>query len=80
MALPSDSIWFRKSNFFTLVVELAKHINQIPDNVVERLTNLELLLLDNRNKPDNKYGKYYSYMYAGTTNRKGRVVRAEVFN
>ena len=80
MALPSDSIWFRKSNFFTLVVELAKHIDRIPDNIVERLTNLESLLLENRNKPDNKYGKYYSYMYAGTTNRKGRVVRGEVFN
>lgn len=80
MALPSDSIWFRKSNFFTLVVELAKHINQIPENIVDRLKELELLLIENRNKPDNKYGKYYSYMYAGTTNRKGRVVRAEVFS
>jgi uncharacterized protein with ParB-like and HNH nuclease domain len=30
-----DSIWLRKSNFFTLVVEIARHNAQLPENIVE---------------------------------------------
>lgn len=77
--LPVDSIWLRKSNFFTLVVELAKQINDVPDDIIERLNYLESKILENKNKRDNQYGEYYASMYTGTTNRKARVRRAEIF-
>ncbi|HLO88548.1 MAG TPA: DUF262 domain-containing protein [Nostocaceae cyanobacterium] len=80
LSLPDDSIWLRKSSFFTLVVELAKHINHIPENMSDRLNELEQQILENKNKPDTEYGRYYLYMCSGTANRKARVVRSEVFN
>lgn len=80
LALPLDSIWFRKSSFFTLIVELAKHITSVPKDVVVRLENLESLILQNKSNTSTKYGIYYSYMYSATNNRKARIVRAEIFN
>lgn len=80
LQLPVDSIWFRKSNFFTMVVEFARHQAQLPDDVVERLLTLEERILDARLKPDTKYGRYYGYMYTGTTGRKARIERATLFN
>jgi hypothetical protein len=74
-----DSIWLRKSNFFTLVVEIARHNAQLPENIVERLSKLEANILENKNK-DNEFGIYYGYMYAGTNSRKARVERASLFN
>ncbi|ACK66623.1 protein of unknown function DUF262 [Rippkaea orientalis PCC 8801] len=78
--LPLDSIWFRKSNFFTLVVELAKQINNLPSDITDRLNYLESKIMENKNRRDNEYGEYYACMYTGTTNRKARVIRAEIFN
>jgi len=40
LGLPLDSIWFRKSNFFTIVVEFAI-AKKVPENLKERLTWLE---------------------------------------
>ena len=37
LGLPMDSMWFRKSNFFTLVVEIAKHVDNLPMDLKERL-------------------------------------------
>ena len=79
LALPSDSIWFRKSNFFTLVVEIAIHIDDLPPNLDDRLTYLEDNIMTNRGKLDNEFGQYYSYMYQATHGRKARVVRGDVF-
>ena len=78
--LPVDSIWFRKSNFFTLVVELAKHINNIPSDFRKRLIQLEENILKNKTNKDNEFGIYYGYMYAGTNYRKARVERSNIFN
>lgn len=77
--LPVDSIWFRKSNFFTLVIEIAKHYANIPQNFSERLTKLEQNILENKGK-DNEFGCYYGYMYAGTNSRKARVERSNILN
>ena len=77
--LPVDSIWFRKSNFFTLVVELARHNANIPE-IRERLIQLEENILKNKNNKDNEFGEYYGYMYGGTNYRKARVERANIFN
>lgn len=77
--LPKDSMWFRKSNFFTLVVELTTQKEKLVDNLVDRLKELENNVMTSKNTPGNKFGQYYSYMYQGTNNRKARVTRAELF-
>jgi hypothetical protein len=79
LKLMSDSIWLRKSNFFTLVTELTFHIEKIPEDLPQRLETLELKIMENRNDSDTSFGKYYSYMYSGTNQRKARVTRAALF-
>jgi hypothetical protein len=80
LKLSLDSIWFRKSNFFTFVIELANHLDEIPEDIVSRLMDLEAKILKNKNNTDTQFGVYYSYMYSATNNRKARVVRGEIFN
>lgn len=80
LRLPPDSIWFRKSNFFTMVVEFARHEAKLPLDVVQRLLSLEEQILGAKLLPDTDFGRYYGYMYTGTTGRKARIERATVFN
>lgn len=77
--LPIDSMWFRKSNFFTLVVEIAKHIDALPTNFKNRLLTLEENVMANRNNTESEFYRYYSYMYQGTHKRIARVERANFF-
>lgn len=79
LQLPIDSIWFRKSNFFTLVTELNWGLEQAPADARDRLLALEDSILANKGSSDNEYGKYYSYMYSATAGRKARVTRAQLF-
>lgn len=79
LKLPYDSMWFRKSNFFTLVVETAWHIDKLPGDFRERLLALEESVMANRMNTDSEFYKYYSYMYQATHGRSARVVRAEFF-
>lgn len=82
MNLEADSIWFRKSNFFTIVIELCK-LEQIDyETIKPRLLELERNVLENKYTPrdENEFAKYYGYMYTGTNSRQARVVRAEIFN
>lgn len=78
--LPEDSIWFRKSNFFTLTVEIAKQGAQIPQNCRELLLKLEENILENKTNRDTNFGKYYGYIYGGTNYRKARVERGNLVN
>jgi Protein of unknown function DUF262 len=80
ISLPVDSMWFRKSNFFTLIVETAKNIDNIPINYKEKLLNLERDVMLNKNNVDSEFGKYYSYMYQATHGRAARITRAEILN
>lgn len=80
LGLKPDSIWFRKSNFFTMIVEIAKHKANLPSNALQRLNRLEERILGAKLQPDTEYGRYYGYMYTGTTGRKARIERATVFN
>ena len=75
--LERDSIWYRKSNLLTLIVELMKAEN-IPKNLNENLKALEQHILENKTK-ENEFGTYYSAMYTGTNKRKERVTRGEIF-
>jgi hypothetical protein len=77
--LPVDSMWFRKSNFFTLVVEVSKHQDALPHDFRERLLELERNVMANRSNTNSDFNKYYSYMYQATHGRSARVVRGEFF-
>ena len=82
MNLEPDSIWYRKSNFFTLVIELCKIDNINYDAIKPRLLDLEKNVLANKYTPreENEFATYYGYMYTGTNSRQARVVRSEIFN
>ena len=78
--LADDSIWFRKSNFFTLLMESI--INEIDINASLQKLNAfgeEVVINKNENPNGNDFAKYYSYMYTGTNSRQARVVRSEIF-
>lgn len=76
LKLEVDSIWFRKSNFFSLVVELCR-VNNLPVDLKQRLKNFEESVMAAKNT-NSEFGIYYAYMYAGTTGRKARVTRSEL--
>lgn len=76
--LEPDSIWFRKSSFFTFVVELAKNANQVPADFRERLLELDRKIMMSKSSDDD-FGTYYKFMYSGTQNRSSRVKRGEIF-
>lgn len=77
--LPVDSMWFRKSNFFTLVIEIARNIDNLPKNIKDRLLELESQVMANKMNTDSEFYRYYSYMYQATHGRAARVVRGEFF-
>lgn len=78
--LPNDSMWFRKSNFFTLFSELVKlDIDNLPADLKTRLTIFEDSVMQNKRQEDSEYGRYYSVMYTGTNSRTARVTRGNLF-
>lgn len=81
MKLESDSIWYRKSNFYTLLVEFT--VNRYENiDVKKKLIELEELVLKNKFEPKdkNEFSLYYSYMFTGTNSRQARVLRSEILN
>lgn len=79
--LPSDSMWFRKSNFFTLIVEIAQNIDQLPNdlNFRKKLLQLEKNIMENKHNTNSEFSQYYSYMYQATHGRTARVIRGDFF-
>jgi hypothetical protein len=75
--IPNDSMWFRKSNFFTLVCEVAKNNENIPADFFDKLTLLEEKVMDAKKNLQSPYSKYYSSMYQATHARSARVIRSE---
>jgi len=83
LQLEPDTIWYRKSNLFTLIIELYKFKSEIYEKFFgQKLIQFENDILANKNadKNENDFSKYYSYMYTGTNSRQARVTRAELFN
>lgn len=82
LGLENDSIWLRKSNFFTLFIET--YGKDLPDSVElkRRLEEFEKIVLENKNKAkeENDFSFYYANMYTGTNNRTSRVYRGELFD
>ena len=75
--LPEDSMWFRKSNFYTLVCEVAKNISSLPDNFANRLQVLEDNVMHAKKNPSSPYANYCSCMYQSTHSRSARITRAQ---
>jgi hypothetical protein len=80
--LPADSIWNKRSSFFTLVLELVKlkrKYDRLPDTSPLRnsLISLENKLNENKREDvnNNDYAQYYYYTHQNTASRKGRYVR-----
>lgn len=78
--LKDDSIWFRKSNFYTIVCELCFTPKTIAE-ILHLLEEFEEKVLANKNedKQINEFSLYYSNMYSGTNSRQARVIRSEIF-
>ncbi|MEQ9670567.1 DUF262 domain-containing protein [Coleofasciculus sp. G2-EDA-02] len=83
--IPADSLWNKKTSFFTLVVELAKFQGRheyLPDEKTLRTTLMSLEEILNLNKREdvkaNKYAQYYYYTHQSTASRKGRCVRGQI--
>jgi len=80
--LEPDSIWYRKSNLFTLIIEMYNLEGNIDiTKFKEKILEFEKNVLENKKsqRSDNDFSKYYSYMYTGTNNRQSRVIRGELF-
>lgn len=77
--LQNDSIWYRKSNYFTLLCELLWS-NITVFEIISELVDFENKVLANKNsdKNDNDYALYYANMYTGTNSRNARVRRSEI--
>jgi len=76
--LPYDSMWFRKSNFFTMFCEIVKQ-EDVPGDLKERLISFEEHVMRNKGNNESHYGKYYSVMYTGTNSRAARIERGTLF-
>lgn len=79
--LEEDSIWYRKSNYFTLLCELIWH-NTYLESIISNLLEFEVNVIENKNqnKSNNNFAVYYANMYAGTNSRNARVKRSEILN
>ena len=75
--LPFDSMWFRKSNFFSLVVEMTINAHRIPDDFRNKLVELESNVMDGKVNPSSLYHEYYMAMFQGTHNRGQRLTRGK---
>jgi len=76
--LSDDSIWFRKSNLFTLIIELSK-LEQMPSG--NAISEFEKSVIDAKkgNHSNTDFVEYYSNMFTGTNSRQARVQRGNVF-
>lgn len=79
LELPADTMWFRKSNFFTLIAELTMNSSRVKGDLKGNLLKLEAAVMSAKGNSSGKFGTYYSYMYQNTNSRKARVVRSELF-
>ncbi len=85
LELPSDAIWYRRSSLFSLIVEVVKYkqrTNNLPEkeDLEKLLIKLESEIIKNRgqDKNENKYAKFYNYIFQGTAGRVGRIARGEL--
>lgn len=80
--LGDDSMWYRKSNIFTLVVE-SLAAKGLPDR--QKLLDFEGEINEARQASKNNenipgdFGAYYRAMYTGTNSKNARSIRGDIF-
>lgn len=79
LGISKTSMWYRKSNFFTLFVELSKNDNIDVNVATQKLLLFEENVLSSKDNTETDYGKYYAAMYSGTNSRSARVTRGDIF-
>lgn len=79
LELDRNSMWFRKSNFFTLFIELSTAVSPDMNSLPQRLSSFEEEVMAEKDNQENDYGKYYAAMYTGTNSRTARVTRGDIF-
>ncbi len=80
LKLNEDSIFFRKSNFFTLIVELMRITDdKFPKSEIfaNSLNKFQEELLLGRKNNDEKFIKFYNAMFQGTNHRSARIIRGQ---
>ncbi len=82
--LEPDSLWYRKTSFYTLIVELIKLSRSGIDlshidlrGVLEKLEN-QIIESKSADSETNSYAKFYKYIFQGTSGRAGRIARGTV--
>jgi len=87
LSVSLDSIWYRKTSLFTLLVELIKFkrkFGAFPDiSGLKRLLisfEEQLMLNKDKERKDNVFAEYYYYTFQGTASRTGRNKRGEVLS
>ncbi|RXM74053.1 hypothetical protein DP144_12895 [Clostridium tetani] len=80
-----DSLWLRKTTLFTLIVELVfyKHRKKSlleVSSLRNLLIELEEKIVANKSEymAENKFAKFYKYIYQGTASRTSRIARGEL--
>jgi len=82
--LEPDSIWYRKSSYFSLIIELIKAKREGIDltsiNFEKILPELENNIIQNKSKDpqENEFAKFYTYIFQGTNGRAGRIARGSL--
>lgn len=82
MNIPTDSMWYRKSNYFTMFVEIYNNTDEHTnfDDIFHKLIQFEARMTKSKLEGiDDDFSKYYGYMYSGTNSRQARVFRGDVF-
>lgn len=78
IGLSKLSIWYRKSNFFTLFIELY-NAGDIKVDLLARLEAFERNIIASKGIQENDFGNYYAAMYSGTNSRTARINRGDLF-
>ena len=75
----SNGILSRKSNFFTLFIELTFCVDTLPkiEKMKLKREEFEGYILEGKVSHNEYYFKYYTSMLQGTNHRSNRVFRAE---
>lgn len=79
--LQLDSIWWRKTSFFTLIVELVKLKREGVDlssiDLKMLLDTMENQIIESKSADpeQNSFAKFYKYVFQGTSGRTGRIAR-----
>jgi Protein of unknown function DUF262 len=79
-----DSLWLRRANLFTLIVELISLLNKGANfdswRLALALADFEGKLMKNRNenRESNNFAAYYYYLYESTNTRSGRHSRGKM--